>query len=33
MTNNKLELNRELIEWFWHPTRVQMYLKRGIDLE
>ena len=32
MTKNKLELNRELIEWFWHPTRVRMYLNEESDL-
>jgi ribosomal protein L24E len=33
MTKNKLNLNRELIEWFWNPERIQKYLEQGINLE
>ena len=33
MTKNKLELNRELIEYYWRPERIEKYLRQGIDLE
>jgi hypothetical protein len=33
MTTNNKQLNQELIEYYWHPTRIQKYLEQGLDLE